>query len=792
MWTTIARIILRQKVLLLILLGLAVGFMGYQASRIGISYEFFRILPVDDPAQIDFMNFQKEFGDVSNSVVLANDNPDLFSPRELKLWKELGDSLLTIDGVTNVLSITNAPDLVLNDSTQKLQAVPFMDRLPTTPEEARALQKKFQERPLYKGLLVSEDDSLHLMMLSIKEEYLYNQNIIRIIEDIKSVVSYFETQSQEEIYVSGLPYVRMANTTKLKKEVRVLILLTILVTTAILFFFLKSARATAVSLVVVVIGVIFTFGLISTYGYRINLITSLVAPLVIVIGIPNCIFLINKYHAEFRKHGNKILALQRVIRRIGGVTFLTNFTTALGFAAFILTDSTSLIEFGVVASTNILVVFIVSLVVIPIMYSYLPEPIERHYKHLDKKWLNSMIRFLIEAVTHHRIAIYVVTGILIILGFIGLYKIETTGNLTNDFAHNDPVLLDLKKIEKHFNGVVPLEILIDTKEPNGVQNLSFLKKIDGLQRDLDTISELSRSLSIVDFLKASRQAFYFNDPSYFDLPNRQDRDWVLAALPDPGSQATNTQNLVDSTRSVARIMIQVSDIGTPEMKVLRDEVEEIVHKHFDPEEYNVTLTGASVIFLKGTTYLIKNLIISLSLAIFVISLIMAFLFGSARMVMISLLPNLIPLLLTAAIMGFFHIPLKPSTILVFSIAFGISVDDTIHFLAKYRQELKTNGWRIGKAVVASIQETGVSMFYTSVVLFFGFSIFVWSEFGGSVSLGILVSITLLFAMFSNLLILPALLMSLEKFISAREFSEDIIEYYEGEEEEEDQDPVKPV
>lgn len=790
MWTKIARLILRRKIELLSLVVLATAFMAYKALDVKISYKFSRILPVDDPISIAYDDFRSHFGEAGNAIVLGVKKPDFWTPDGLRGWKELNDSLSAIEGVENVLSVVTAYNLTVDELKGEFVPEEIVKDLPQTQEEADRIKKIFRDLPFYRGMLYDEDGEVELMVARIRTDQLYNANIIRIVERVKKITAQYEASHDASIKVSGLPYIRMANTKKVKNEVYLFIVLTIAVTAIILLFFLKSIRATGISLIVVVLGVIWSFGLISTFDYEISLLSSLIPPLVIVIGVPNAIFLINKYHAEYRLHKNKILALQRVIRKIGNVTLLTNTTTALGFAAFILTDSITLVQFGVVASVNILVVFCLSLIIIPIVYTYLSPPKERHYKHLDQRWVLGMVRFLQKAVVNNRPVIYGLTVLIVGFGIVGMLKIQTTGNLTEDFGEEDPLYLDLKFLEQEFHGVVPMEIIIDTKEDNGVERSSFLKKMERLQLSLDSLHNTSRSLSIVDFTKFTRQAFLGGFPEMYGMPTSQERTWIVQYLPEDQGDNELLRSLVDSAGSRARISLQVPDLPTPEMEVLAAQVEEKVKRAFDEEEYDVTLTGASVVFLAGTKYLIKNLILSLLLAIAVISVIMALLFGSARMVVISIVPNLIPLLMTAGLMGFLGIPLKPSTILVFSIAFGISVDDTLHFLAKYRQELKTNGWKIGKAVLAAIHETGISMFYTSMVLFFGFSMFIASDFGGTVSLGILVSLTLFFAMFANLLILPAFLMSVEKWINAKSFTENIIEVYEGfddEDEEESED-----
>ncbi len=791
MWTKIARLILRRKIELLSVVVLATAFMAYKASSVKISYNFSRILPVDDPVSQDYDAFRDNYGEAGNAIVLGVAKSDFWTTEGLKGWKELHDSISSIEGIEGVLSVLTAYNLEVDESKGEFVPVRIVDDLPEDQTAVDDIKSLFRGLPFYRGILYDDDGDVELMVARIRSDQLYNANIIRIVEEVKAITQRYESSHNATIRVSGLPYIRMANTKKVKSEVYLFIFLTIAVTAIILLLFMKSFRATGVSLIVVVFGVIWSFGLISAFDFEISLLSSLIPPLVIVIGVPNAIFLINKYHAEYRLHKNKILALQRVIRKIGNVTLLTNTTTALGFAAFILTDSITLVQFGIVASVNILVVFCLSLIIIPIVYTYLTPPKERHYRHLDQKWVIGMVEFLQRAVQSKRSVIYGLTVLIVGFGILGMLHIETTGSLTEDFGEDDPLYLDLKFLEGKFDGVVPMEILVDTREDNGVERNSFLRKMNRLQESLDSLPNTSQSLSIVNLAKFTRQAFMGGYPEMYAMPTSAERNWIAQYLPDGDEDDVLLGSLIDSTGSQARISIQVPDLPTPEMEVLVAQVRERATRIFDVEDYDVTLTGASVVFLEGTKYLISNLILSLLLAIAVISIIMAILFGSARMVIISIVPNLIPLLMTAGLMGFLGIPLKPSTILVFSIAFGISVDDTLHFLAKYRQELKSNGWRIGKAVMAAIHETGISMFYTSMVLFFGFSMFIASDFGGTVSLGILVSLTLFFAMFANLLILPAFLMSVEKWINVKSFTESIIEVYDGFDEE-SSDENKPM
>ena len=309
----------------------------------------------------------------------------------------------------------------------------------------------------------------------------------------------------------------------------------------------------------------------------------------------------------------------------------------------------------------------------------------------------------------------------------------------------------------------------------------FVRKIEKLSNVLETYPEFSKPSSYIDAVKYSKQAFYNGESTYYSLPNSQEQRVILSYLKNSSEGLGFGNLLMDSLKQEARISLRVADISTSKMDSIFDSLLPKINEIFDPEKYDLIITGTSIVFLNGTKFLIKNLVLSLLLVVILISIFMAWMFNSFRMVVVSIIPNLIPLLLTGAIMGYFGIALKPSTILVFSIAFGISVDDTIHFLAKYRQELLMNNWNIRKSVFSALNETGVSMFYTSVVLFFGFFIFVASDFGGTIALGLLVSITLMLAMLSNLLLLPALLLSLEKIINYEAFQEPLLDTFDEEE-----------
>jgi len=769
-WPKTANIILRNRILILLLITGFTIFMGWQWQYMRFSSSQTNLLPDDHPVNIQYQNFLSKFGEEGNAVVFAIRDSTLFEPANFNRWNKLSKQLAAFPEVEFVISTDNLKELVKNNDKQEFEMLPLITgELKTQKEIDSITDHLFNDLPFYENLLFNKESKTIRTIVNLDKD-IVNTTVRKdfILQDINTLVRNFEKETGLDVHISGMPYVRTMNSQNIIDEIGKFILAALGVTSLIFFFFFRSVRATFISMCVVIIGVMWAFGFLGLLQYEITVLTALIPPLIIVIGIPNCIFLINKYQQEVKKHGNQALSLQRVISKIGNATLMTNITTASGFATFIITDSTLLKEFGIVASINIIGIFILSLLIIPIVYSFMALPKTKHLKHLNKKWIDAFVNWMEGIVRHRRITVYIVSISLLVLSIIGIYQIRISGSPIEDMPKNAEFFHDIRFFEKEFKGIMPVEIVVDTKTPKGVLKPATLKRMNQLGEVIEEIPELSTPVSVVNLVKYSKQAFYNGIPKYYQLPTSQENTFIMDVARKSSDNGNLLKSFVDSTGQTARITTFMRDVNTSRMEDIEQRLLENITKIFPAERYNVYMTGSALLFLKGTKYLVKNLIMSLALAIALIALFMAYLFRSFRMIVISLIPNLLPLVITAGIMGFVGVPIKPSTILVFSIAFGISVDDTIHFLAKYRQELTANKWRIEKSVYNALRETGVSMFYTSIVLFFGFSVFVISNFGGTVALGSLVSATLLLAMLANLILLPSLLLSLEKSIANKQ------------------------
>jgi predicted RND superfamily exporter protein len=795
-WEYIAGIVLRNRVTILVLIFLLTLFLAFQWKNVGMTYNEANLLPKDHPANKDYTQFLNTFGEEGNLIVIGVKDDAFFTPKAFTAWNNMMQQLKAHKEIELVVSISNLKKLEKDTINQKFQLVPLID--PSQEKNNTYLKgiknQLFNELPFYEGLLFNKKSG------SIRAALYMNKKMVNspirkkfILKVLVPAVEQFEKETNIDLKVSGMPYIRTINTENMKGEIGLFIGAALFITSLIFFLFFRSFRATFISICILIFGVMWSFGTLGLFHYKITILTAIIPPLIIVIGITNCIFLINKYQQEIKNHGNQAKALQRVISKIGVSTLMTNMTTAIGFATFMITGNDLLYEFGLVTSINVITVYLLTLVVVPIVYSFMAMPKEKHLEHLTRNYLSSLLNWVEQIVRYKRNKVYIIYALLLVFSIIGISQMKVSGSFIGEIPKSASFYKDILFFEKEFNGVQPLEIMINTGRKKGVMKASMMRKMEELQKTIDSIPELSKPVSIVNLVKYSKQAYYNGNPEYYELPTSQEQAFILSYAKNAtkNSKENLMKSYVDSTGQYARITTFMKDIGTEEMAKVEKRLHAKIDKIFPSDKYTVTLTGKALVFQKGTTYLVENLIESLIFAILLIAGLMAYMFRSWKMIFASVVTNILPLCITSGLMGYFGIPLKPSTILVFSIAFGISVDNAIQFMAKYRHDLIHNKGKIKKSVISALHETGVSTFYTSMVLIFGFAIFTLSSFSGTIALGGLISVTLTFAMFANLLVLPALVLTTEKWSGKQDvIDEPVINILRSQDDEEEEEEIE--
>jgi uncharacterized protein len=783
MWTFLVRVILRNRIAILIGIAIITIFMGWKASTVKMSYDMARMLPTSDTSYKEYDQFKKQFGEDGNVLVIGVINPAMFQLDELNAWYDLAIDIKKVDGIQEVASITRAVSVIKNDSLRKFQFVPVVKERLRSQAEADSLKNKIMSLKFYEGLLYNPKTNAFLLAVTLDKKRLNDKSRLVLVDKISSLALAYKAHTGHELHLSGLPYIRSQMMVKIKKELILFIFLSIGVAAFILFLFFRSLKVVASSLIVVSVSILWAVGLIGLFGFKITILLGVIPSLTVIIAIENCIYILNKYHWEYRSHGNQIKALSRVVQRIGFASLMVNTATSIGFAAFILVSNQMLRQFGIITAISIMLEYVLCITLLPIIFSYMAPPGEKNVAHLDNRIFGSILDTIINLIQHKRKAIYIIASVLLLLGIVGLLKMHTSGKVVDDIRKTDPIYTDLKFFEKNFGGVMPFEISIDTKKKKGVMRLPTIQKIDELQDAVQSFGIFSKPLSIAELVKFAKQAYFNGNPDRYSIPNSQEKNFVLSYFPTKTEGKIEVMHsFIDSTQQKTRVSFQMADVGTREMNRIMSRLRPEVDSIFDPKQYNVIITGNSVVYVRGTEFLIDHLFQSVAIAIVSISLLMALMFSSFRMIVVSMLPNIVPLIITAAIMGFTGVPIKPSTIIVFSIALGISVDNAIQYLSRYRHELKKTGNDIRQSAINALREAGFSMIYTSIVLILGFSVFMVSGFGGTQALGMLISTTLFIAMFFNMVVLPSLLLSLDKIVVTKAFkAEPFIEIYDGDE-----------
>ncbi len=770
MWYSTGRFILQHRLLLLVGLFLATAFMGWEASKVQMSYDFTRALPTDNAKYKDYQDFLKKFGADGNTIVLGIESDSFYTQSFFNEVGQLHTNIKGINGVTDILSIPEVVNLKNDSVNHKLLPIKIFNHPYSSQAKLDSAKNDLESLPFYRKLLYNPNAHAYLMGVSVNKEVVNSKGRTPLINEILEKVGMFEKNVNIVVHVSGLPFIRTTMANRIKDEMNFFLIGSLVLSAITLFLFFRSFGAMLMSLLVVGMGVVWSLGTMVIFGYKITLLTGIIPPLIVVIGIPNCIYFLNKYHTTYREVNDKKNALITMVGRMGIVTLFCNIAAAIGFAVFALTHSDLLKEFGVVAGINIMALFLISLIFIPAVLSYLAPPKSKHIRYLDNKVLEKILVKIEEWTFHHANWVYGFTAVITLFAIAGIFRIKSEGFIVDDLPKSDKVYTDLKWFEQNFGGVMPLEILVDSKKKKGMLKIKPIEKIDEFSAYIATNPAAARPLSFVEGLKFAKQAYFDGDTMSYAIPYESDLVFMAPYLQTNGDSAVNSgrsltklmNSFMDSDKQVARISVNMKDIGSAQLPLLLKDFETKALTIFDTSAYKVTFTGSTVSFLEGSTFIIKGLKESIFWAFLLISICMLYLFRSFRILVCSLIPNLIPLVITAGIMGWVGIALKPSTVLVFSVALGIAIDVTIRFLINYKQELPHFHQKVTPTLIQTIRHTGISIIYTSLVLVAGFIIFCWSDFGGTKALGWLTSLTLVVGTLTNLILLPVLLISMSK------------------------------
>lgn len=773
MWYRLGQNILKYKKTYLFFILLSTVVMGYFAVQIKLSYEYTKAIPSDNPKFIVYNEFVKKYGVDGTTVVVGFKTDRFYTKDFFNQVDALHKTIKQNSAVAEVMSIPTAYTISKDSVDTKFNAAKIFHAPYTSDSLLLADQTVFENLPFYQNLYYNPDSSSYIMAISFIADSINSISRTKIIGSIQNELDRFSQSTKTEVHISGLPFIRTIMADRIKKEMLWFLIGSLILSAITLLLFFRSVSATIMSLAVVLMGVIWSLGTMVLLGQKITLLTALIPPLIVVIGIPNCIYFLNKYHTSYKETNDKEKALVQMVGRMGVVTLFCNITAAIGFFVFALTKSPLLKEFGWVSGLNIMILFFISLFFIPPVLSYLPAPKAKHVRYLDNLYLEKILVKIERWAFTHTKWVFGITIFAILISLVGVLQIKKEAFIVDDLPKQDKLYTDLKWFEQNAGGVMPLEILVDTKKSNGlIRSIKPLEQIDAFNTFLLEQPELGKPLGLLEGIKFAKQAFYDGDSLSYAVPTGTEMAFIgpyfASAAPKEGvkpmgnNPAQLLNKFIDSAKRQTRISVNMKDIGSAKLPILLQKIDSASVAIFDTAKYNVVITGSSVTFLEGSNFIVKGLGESIFWAFLLIAICMIFLFRSFPILICSLIPNIVPLFITAGIMGWTGVSLKPSTVLVFSVALGIAIDVTIRFLVNYKQELPHLNYQVHTTLVQTIKHTGISIIYTSLVLVAGFIIFCFSDFGGTKALGWLTSITLVVSTLTNLILLPALIKSFIK------------------------------
>jgi predicted RND superfamily exporter protein len=773
MWYRLGQNILKYKKTYLFFILLSTVVMGYFAVQIKLSYEYTKAIPSDNPKFIVYNEFVKKYGVDGTTVVVGFKTDQFYTKDFFNQVDALHKTIKQNTAVAEVMSIPTAYTISKDSIDTKFNAAKIFHAPYTSDSLLLADKTVFENLPFYQNLYYNPDSNSYIMAISFIADSINSVSRTKIIGSIQNELERFSQSTKTEVHISGLPFIRTIMADRIKKEMLWFLIGSLVLSAITLLLFFRSISATIMSLAVVLMGVIWSLGTMVLLGQKITLLTALIPPLIVVIGIPNCIYFLNKYHTSYRETNDKDKALVQMVGRMGVVTLFCNITAAIGFFVFALTKSPLLKEFGWVSGLNIMILFFISLFFIPPVLSYLPAPKAKHVRYLDNQYLDRILIKIERWAFTHTKWVFGITILAILISLVGVLQIKKEAFIVDDLPKQDKLYTDLKWFEQHAGGVMPLEVLVDTKKPNGlIRSIKPLEQIEEFNTFLLEQPELGKPLGLLEGIKFAKQAFYDGDSLSYAVPTGTEMAFIgpyfASAAPKEGVKPTGNNpaqllnKFIDSAKRQTRISVNMKDIGSAKLPILLQKIDSASIAIFDTAKYNVVITGSSVTFLEGSNFIVKGLGESIFWAFLLIAICMIFLFRSFPILICSLIPNIVPLFITAGIMGWTGVSLKPSTVLVFSVALGIAIDVTIRFLVNYKQELPHLNYQVHTTLVQTIKHTGISIIYTSLVLVAGFIIFCFSDFGGTKALGWLTSTTLVVSTLTNLVLLPALIKSFIK------------------------------
>ena len=720
----------------------------YPALQLRTDFNLENFFPKQDPTIRDYQYLEEEFGRDDNVIMVGFESDSLLTRRVLSDLKSITDSASQISFVSQVRSIFSAQQI--NKQGQQLTFDPYIQRddISDIPESIRA---DLVTDPFAEGFLINKQANVTAFYLEIesgKNNYTARDQII---SDLKEILQPY--QKRYEFKISGIPYYRNQYVQYLNEEILFYISVSSFLIILLLWVLYRSFTGIIIPMLIVWLTILFTLAVMQLTGGYFEIMTSTIAPILLCVGIADSIHMISKYDDATLQGMDKPASIKEMLLTLGSATFLTSITTAIGFGTLMTSDIVPMKRFGIYTAAGVLIAFLVTIFFVPSSLTLVN--IKNIFKDKSagifkffNKYLEQLSQF--NRRNYKRIIVWFTAGTIIIGS--GAFLLKVNGKVFDELSDETEPIQHAQFFSENLSPPFPLEIIIDTEEENGIMDPSFLQSLDEFNRHLNSFPEVKRTTSFNTLIAQVHKTMAPEKAASNPIPGSEELIAQYLLLLEV-SDTEFLERVTDFSYQKIRVAAQIKDAGSYRVTQIRDSLSTYLQTKFPDSE--ITMTGSTILSADLNGKIVSSLFKSIGLAFVLISAIMAFLFKNVRMVFISLIPNVLPLIMVAGIMGFTGIDIKSSTAVIFTIAFGIAVDDSIHYMARLRVEMK-RGLTLDEALNIATRKTGKAIIVTSLILLAGFGTLLTSVFSSTVYMGLLVCLTVFGALLADLVLLPSL------------------------------------
>lgn len=728
-------------------LGLIAAFL---LTNLKFSFDFSQFFPEGDEDLVFYQEFIKDFGTDDNFLLVAVENEgSVFDTDFLNEFHQVSIDAKGFPYVTANQSITTLFYPI--KSHLGYTRIPIVNRNDSTKFSKN--WKKIQEDDLFINSLIDENATSLVLVLETEDGLDYNQSA----ELLTAVRNRLDKARFKNYHLLGRVFFYEALIDMQKRELIVTTIASSLMIFLILFLVYRRIAVIALSLVSILLALLLFMGALSLLGIELTVLAAFYPILLLIVGTSDVIHIMDDFLGKLKKGLKKEAAMWLTLKEVGVSTLLTSVTTAIGFASLLTSKSTSVSGFGLNSAIGVLTAFVTIIFFTCALLLLIDK------KHLLPKKENSKIwsrKLLATNTFTKKYPRSILLGSLIfgVFCLLGITKINTNYQIKNSFPVNSDIANDFEFFQQNYAGFRPLEVAVITKGSHKVTDFTIAKEIEKVVQKMKSFPEIQNVQSANVFYKGFNKANNLNQSAYFVLPETE-AEFQKYRKEVKKLARRQFEKFVSTDETKSRITSKVLDVGLDSITRVYNDLNTFLATETDTSKVQFRLTGTGILLDKNSFYVRESLVNGLLMGALLVAIIMALLFRNLKLLLISLLPNMLPLLFAAGLLGFLGIPLEATISVVFAIVFGIAVDDTIHFLGRYKVS-RNNGLTKEEALEITFAETGRALVITTLSLFFGFMVLLFSIHAPSMTIGLLVSVTLLAALVLDLLLLPVLIRKL--------------------------------